>query len=1683
MLSNILNGKASNFTAEQIRAANVDCNTEQDAPLLDGRDLSLISQYLTGVIAEFPKNLATVWSKDIVHLSLGAYRAGKDGSYELLESVGPNEKFLIGIHSVGSTPIISQGWIYSFLLFFNNASYDRDRGASCWIRTSAFFKDSKSESTIYPVSGVADESGIVIVDSISAQADSEGLNHEQLTVFLNAFELYPEKSLTVQNQNGGSFCTHIVLADRNEVFYSLTLDKEDFPAPEPDAELRLLFNPMGGEMDIYEKVVSKGDTYGELPVPVRAGYDFVGWYAVDGGGRITSDTVADIEEDTTHYLYAHWTPSSYTLSFDGNGGNVSFFSKTVIYMEPYGELPTASRDKYVFDGWHTDLVGGVAVQSDDDYDLTGSQTLYAHWKLDDSNAPTIALGNVSGRAGERVSVPIELKNNSGICALLLSVSYDTDALTLLYARDGGILGDATFGDDKNAVPYRLLWIDALNSDGNKSNGTIATLVFQIKSGTGTGDYAISSVVQEAYNQDEEAVSFVTQNGIVTVLPSERYTVRFDANGGTVDGLTVKTVSVDNGQPIEDFPIASREGYRFDGWLTARDGGEEFTSETAVSANMTVYAHWSVEDITVRFDANGGSVTPDKISVPPGTVYKNLPTPEWDGHKFLGWFTSKDGGREITEGIPLEETREHTLYAHWSKSNVAVTVDFDYNGGSESILYKNVISGQPYGSLPSASRENYVFDGWYTDRLNGDKVTAETIVESDSDHYLYAHWSQPAVTIRFDLNGGTGSGLAKRTVQYGQPYGDLPTEIYWDKNHEFIGWFVKMPSGEEKNVSPTTLVPIAANHSLYARWEVKKVKVNLDPNGGIMGKTREFFVEYGGAYGDFLLENEATREGYEFRGWWTSDTGGSKVTNLTTLKSLENHVLYAHWRLSTQKVYFDPNDYGGVSRPWMIVQNGKPYGTLPSFIPSDSTYELEGWYVNPSENDKGQQITSRTVVDLDAEQTLYAHVRLKDRFTVTFDLNGVEGIVTPISVSVKNGETYGDAESLSGNLPIPLPVGSINHKFIGWFTDKERGKQIASKTEVNLSNNQTLYARWEITGTTYTVNLNPNGDGATVSPASIQVENGKAYGDLPTPVWTNCVFSGWYTESVGGEQIRSTTKANLEATQTLYAHWTENQTFDVTKDAYAFGNTASAFEYSSRGPGESYPISYEAFELIFGNTVAGKSQYRSAIQNLWGGNCNGMSSTVALLFSDSNINPSDFQKADAVSLLIHDQSNKIGPLSGGLNPTARTFIEAMQISQYTEPFAKAYKQNRLYQYQLDDASTLDGLYQAVEAGLNANKCTIIALGNSGQRVAHALLAYRLENVSETEIQMYVYDCNYPNAIRYVTMRRNAKNEIKNWSYEIGGSYGLWESGSGSECYISYIPYETIESIWENRGHLYSNHSMLTVNVDNLSITTGIGSKIQEVAKLVNGRLVTESDEIYDVPNLSLSLSGQNPGDSGTISIYLPTDEYTILTDADGELKASMVDYNIGAEVSTTANSVTFQVEDLSLTNKVWINGATIDDTFSAELESGYDGDKIHSLSASGTGADGTISIFVNDGNKVEIAGISEDKLDLALNSVTLLNTDRSQYISDEAYSVQDVQLDKERGVVSATVRNQESATIIAAIYDANQRGLFVTARTKDIDANAGKVELDFTETNFPENCKVKAFLMDSKRKKLLARYDK
>ena len=349
--------------------------------------------------------------------------------------------------------------------------------------------------------------------------------------------------------------------------------------------------------------------------------------------------------------------------------------------------------------------------------------------------------------------------------------------------------------------------------------------------------------------------------------ANKYTVTANANGGTIpttSGWTVAsggataTKQVTYDSTYGTLPTPTKTGYTFNGWFTTQTGGSQIKTDTKVTitANQTIYAHWTANKYTVTANANGGTIpatsgwtlASDKKTatkqVTYDSTYGTLPTPTKTGYTFNGWFTAQTGGSKVESSTTVKTASNHTIYARWTANKYTVTANA--NGGKipttsgwtvvsgGSAATKQVTYDSTYGTLPTPTRTGYTFAGWFTAQTDGSKVESSTTVKTASNHTIYAHWTANRYTVTANANGGTipttsgwtiasGSKTATKKVTYNAAYGTLPTPTR--TGYTFNGWWTAASDGTQ--VTETTIVSTASNHTIYAHWTLNESYLRSD----------------------------------------------------------------------------------------------------------------------------------------------------------------------------------------------------------------------------------------------------------------------------------------------------------------------------------------------------------------------------------------------------------------------------------------------------------------------------------------------------------------------------------------------------------------------------------------------------------------------------------------------------------------------------------------------------------------------------------------------------------------------------------------------------------------------------------------------------------------------------------------
>ena len=246
-----------------------------------------------------------------------------------------------------------------------------------------------------------------------------------------------------------------------------------------------------------------------------------------------------------------------------------------------------------------------------------------------------------------------------------------------------------------------------------------------------GDHALG---ETDYSNNTTSIAFK--------VVAATHTVTFNGNGGSSEAASRK---VKDGAAVGKLPSATKSGYVFDGWYTAKTGGRKISASTTVLDDMTVYARWAAA-WTVTWNANGGkigSATTSKVFVRKGAAVGTLPKATRKGYTFKGWFTKTSGGTKIKATTKI--TKSATYYAQWTANKY--TIKFNKNGGKGTMKTLSATYGKNVTLTANAfTKAKYKFAGWAT-KKNGkvaykNKAKVKNLTDKDGKTVtLYAVWNK------------------------------------------------------------------------------------------------------------------------------------------------------------------------------------------------------------------------------------------------------------------------------------------------------------------------------------------------------------------------------------------------------------------------------------------------------------------------------------------------------------------------------------------------------------------------------------------------------------------------------------------------------------------------------------------------------------------------------------------------------------------------------------------------------------------------------------------------------------------------------------------------------------------------------------------------------------------------------
>jgi uncharacterized repeat protein (TIGR02543 family) len=611
----------------------------------------------------------------------------------------------------------------------------------------------------------------------------------------------------------------------------------------------------------------------------KTGHVFTGWSTAATGPSGTSYAPGSgyTTETTNLVLYARWSPASYTITYNGNGADISTapeknnetwtYSSTALNLSGRGSLTKAG---YTFGGWATTADATVAITS---ASPTANTTYYAVWTLTD-----------------------------------LAVTYTTGAGT----------GSVTGTTAKMGTTFTLAaraGLVAPAPSGGCVNFTFATWAHNGATYKESSSFVMGST----------AISFEAQWTCV-------FNVRYTLNGGIG---AIGDEQKEDGDTITIGTAPTRDGYQFVSWVD--QSGASWTpgaSTTVTATRYLFFAVWTATPRTVTYELGGGTgtiptpLTGQTIGQIFTTASASITKP---GYTFGGW---NDGTRNYPVGSSYTVSlADVTLTAVWNPATYAITYNGNGATGGTTPANGSFTTGSTY-SIPANSAGNlaktgFTFAGWSTEANGGGTPYADaaTILTTTSDVILYAKWSATSYTVTYALNGGTGSPPAQNPVQYGSTFTLAAAASQDGKN--FIGW----SDGTNTYGGGATYTMGTANITLTAQWQNQVYAITYALNGG-SGTTP---TQNGLASGDkFTVATpiDVTKTGYTFAGW---NTGSAPVAaGAEYTMTANNLTLTAVWTIAAPASPSSVTAVGGDGSATITVAASSSGGAPTSYVVTASS---------------------------------------------------------------------------------------------------------------------------------------------------------------------------------------------------------------------------------------------------------------------------------------------------------------------------------------------------------------------------------------------------------------------------------------------------------------------------------------------------------------------------------------------------------------------------------------------------------------------------------------------------------------------------------------------------------------------------------------------------------------------------
>lgn len=405
-------------------------------------------------------------------------------------------------------------------------------------------------------------------------------------------------------------------------------------------------------LNIYE--IANADFAGELIINGKMLYCGDSEAVKNSSFVINKDNIKEITEEEFDRLL-----SSYTLTFDANGGTCTVTSKEISNGEAIGELPIPERENFTFAGWY--LSDNTQVTSETAFFDGAEKTVYAHWD------PAAYTANWNSGTGYTITVTRTASPNKGA------------------ALDTVGNGDSVYYGDELSVKYTASKGYTINNKGAESLTVTGNVTAETIYATATANDVTYNIVYRSSNGTGLGNTTVTKKFGTTNTISAPGKDGYNTPGAqtiTWDSVTPKTITFTY-MPVGVAGTQNVQSGGWNTWISPRGNlsgvtfsvNAEYQNRTANSVQIrlvwtnTLIAH-SGYGFAQTFTGNIGGISTGGVTIVPGggwpSDYLNVPN-NLTATAYTGWITVPVSSTTRTVGLSASYSDADIGTRSWSSS--------------------------------------------------------------------------------------------------------------------------------------------------------------------------------------------------------------------------------------------------------------------------------------------------------------------------------------------------------------------------------------------------------------------------------------------------------------------------------------------------------------------------------------------------------------------------------------------------------------------------------------------------------------------------------------------------------------------------------------------------------------------------------------------------------------------------------------------------------------------------------------------------------------------------------------------------------------------------------------------------------------------------------------------------------